>query len=237
MLISSPMAEPKQPKSSGGCLSKLLILPLLAAAIGLGTAVFFVVQPQDLTDLGGYGPTAKAAPVRDMKVVLKNAIDRGYPLNLSEAEINQWLGHTLVTRQGGFLEGKVTLERIWVRLEEGRAEVIMERNLLGQPFTVSMYLQVERMEGPKGPMTEIRLHGGPYHPDFPDPPEGGRFGKLVVPQGFLLLVMPAYEKLAALFPEEIELGLREMSRIKIEKGHVVLDPRETTGQQGMPKIF
>jgi hypothetical protein len=232
------MAEPKKPKSGGGCLSKLLFLILLVPCIGLGAAVFCAVQPQDLTDLGGYGPAAnKPAAERDMKLVLKNAIDRGYPVTLSETEINQWLGRTLVARQGGFLAGKVNLNRVWVRLEDGRAEVVMERDFLGKPFTVSMYLQVARMEGAKGPITEIERHGGPYHKDFPNPPRGGRFGKLVVPQGFLLLVMPAYEKLAAAFPGEIELAFRDMARITIENDRLVLDPREPMGQEGMPKVF
>lgn len=231
------MAEPKQTKSGGGCLSTLLFLILLGAAAALGVAVFFVLQPQDLRDLGGYGPAAKPGPEREMKLVLKSAIDRGYPVTLTETEINQWLARTLVTKQGGLLAGLVTLDRVWVRLEEGRAEVIMKRSLMGLPFTVSMYLQVDRKEGPKGPRTEIQLHGGPYDRDFPDLRRGGRFGKLVVPQGFLLLVTPAFEKLAALFPEEIELGFREMARIKIEKGKLVLDPREPLGQHGMPKTF
>jgi hypothetical protein len=100
-----------------------------------------------------------------------------------------------------------------------------------------MYLQVARVEGGKGRITEIERHGGPYHKDFPNPPRGGRFGKLVVPQGFLLLVMPAYEKLAAAFPEEIELAFRDMARITIENDRLVLDPREPMGQQGMPKVF
>jgi hypothetical protein len=81
------------------------------------------------------------------------------------------------------------------------------------------------------------LQGGPYHSDFPKPPRGGRFGKLVVPQGFLLLVMPAYEKLASQFSSEIDLGLREMSKIQIKKGYITLDPRELLGQQGMPQNF
>lgn len=231
------MAESSQSHSGGGCFSKLVFLILLAAAGGLALAIYSAVQPQDLADLSGSAATAKPAPVRDLKAVLKNSIDRGYPVTLQETEINQWLARTLVTRQGGFLNEQVKFDRVWVRFEKGRAEVVMERHFLGKPFTVSMYLQVERMEGAQGAFTEIEMHGGPYHPDFPKPPMGGRFGKLVVPQGFLILVMPAYRKLAEQFPEEIELGLREMSRITIEKGHVVLDPRETIGQQGMPETF
>jgi hypothetical protein len=231
------MSDSTRARSGGGCFSKLLMLILLAAAGGLGSAIYFALQPQDLSDLANPGAAVSAGPNRDLKAVLQSAIDRGYKLTLSEAEINQWLERTLVTKQGGFLEGKVTLDRVWVRLEEGRAEVIMARKFLGKPFTVSMFLQVERIEGLQGTATEIQLHGGPFHPDVPNPPRGGRFGKLVIPQGFLILVMPAYEKLAALFSEEIRLAFREMARIRLEKGAIALDPREPLGDQGMPKPF
>jgi hypothetical protein len=231
------MSDPQQPKSGGGCFSKLLFLVLLAALGGLGLALVAVAVPQDLSDLGGRSPAARSESTRDLKLVLKNAIDRGYPLTLSETEINQWLAKTVVARQGGVLNEGIKLEGVWVRLEEGRAEVIMERSILGKPFTVSMFVQVERVEGPKGQMTEVNLHGGSYHKDVPNPPMGGRFGKLVIPQGFLLLVMPAYEKLATLLKEEIELGFQEMSKITIENDRIILDPRQTMGDLGMPLNF
>ena len=227
------MAESSKFKSGGGCFSKLLLLILLVAAAGLGAAVFYAIQPQDLADLA----TAKRLPERDLKGVLKNAIDRGYPVTLSEAEINQWLGRTLATKQAGLLEGKVTLDRVWVRLEAERVEVIMERHFLGKPFTVSMYLQVEQEEDLKGQLLKITPSGGPYLKDFPHPPRGGRLGQLVVPMGFLYLVMPAYQKLPAVFPDEIEIAFTRMSRIRFEKGNLVLDPREPLGQEGMPKTF
>ncbi|MES2920525.1 MAG: hypothetical protein V4819_03210 [Verrucomicrobiota bacterium] len=227
------MAEPTKSKSGGGCFSKLLLLILLVAAAGLASAIFYAIQPQDLTDLA----SAKPLPERELKVILKNANERGYPLTLSEAEINQWLARTLVTKQGGFLAGKVTFDRVWVRLEDERAEVIMERRFLGKPFTVSMYLKVEKLEDAKGIVTDFQPNGGPYLKDFPHPPKGGRFGKLVVPMGFLYLVLPSYQKLGALFPEEVELGFTNMARVKIEKGKLVLDPREPLGQEGMPKTF
>ncbi len=227
------MAEPSKSRSGGGCFSKLLMLILLVVAGGLGSAIFYAVQPQDLSDL----VTAKALPERDLKGVLTNAIDRGYPVTLAEAEINQWLGRTLATKQAGFLAGKVTLDRVWVRLEAERVEVIMARHFLGKPFTVSMYLQVEQEEDLKGQLLNITPSGGPYLKDFPHPPRGGRFGKLVVPMGFLYLVLPAYQKLPAVFPDEIELAFTKMSRIRFEKGNLVLDPREPLGQEGMPKTF
>lgn len=232
------MAEPESKKSGGpGCFSKLVTLVLFACLAGLGVAVYSAFQPQDLSDLKRKASDASVPVGRDLKVVLRNAIDRGYPVTLSEVELNEWLGRTLVTRQEGVLREKVTLDRVWIRLQDGVGEVVMERKLWGHPFTVSMYLQVERMESAQGLTTEVRLHGEPFHEDFPNPPRGGRFGKLVVPQGFLLLVMPAYQKLADIFVDEINLAFREMPRFRIEKERLVLDPREPLGEQGMPLTF
>ena len=231
------MAVSQKASFVGGCFSKLLFIFLLAALVGLGASAFLVTQPQDLSDLSTETATTKALPKRDLKAVLKSSLDRSFAVTLSEAELNQWLGRSLITKQSGVFEGRVTLDRVWVRLEDGRAEVIMARRFLGHPFTVSMYLQVERVEGMKGTSTEITLHGGPYLKDFPDPPKGGRFGKLVVPQGFLIFVMPAYEKLAARFNEEIELCFRDMARIKIEKGRLILNPQDPSAQLGLPQAF
>lgn len=78
------------------------------------------------------------------------------------------------------------------------------------------------------------MHGGPFLESVPKPLRGGRFGQLVVPQGFLLLVMPAYQKLAAVFGDEIHLGFEEMCRINIEKNRLVLNPREpSSGATGV----
>lgn len=231
------MAESSKPKSGGGCLGKLLVLILLAGFAGLAAAVLFIVQPQDLTDIAGYGPAAKTAPVRDLKAVLQSSIDRGHAVTLTENEINHWLKRTLVAKQGGVFAGQMSLERVWVRLEEGHAEIVMERAVMGQPFTVSMFLRVEQLQGLKGVETKVHLEGGPYHESLPRPPRGGRFGKLVVPQGFLLLVKPSYEKLAAAFEDEIGV-IEQMSRIKIEKGRLILDPREPSNDPpGLPQTF
>ncbi len=232
------MAESSKPKSGGGCLNRLVVLFLLVLAAGLGVAVFFIAQPQDLSDIGGYGPSAKTVVPRDMKTVLRNSLDRGFPVTLTEMEINQWIGRTLTAKQGGLLGGQVSLERVWVRLEDGRAEIIMERKIMGIPFTVSMYVKIEQLLGPKGAHTEVQLHGGQFNENIPMPLVGGRFGKLLVPQGFLLLIRPSYEKLAAVFKEEIHLAFEEMARIKIERKHLVLDPREPSEEPpGIPKTF
>lgn len=232
------MADSSKPKSGGGCLGKLVSLILLLAACALGAAIFFISQPQDLTDIGGYGPASKAASPRDLKSVLKSALDRGYPVAITETEINQWLGKTLTAKQGGVLASQVSLERVWVRLAEGHAEIIMERTLMGRPFTVSMFVKIEQTQGVRGVRTEIHRHGGPYHESLPKPMRGGRFGKLVVPQGFLILVMPAYAKLAEIYREEIRLAFEEMARIRIEPDRLLLESREPSGDPSLlPQTF
>lgn len=231
------MADAPKTKSRGGCLNLLVVLFLLLMAGGIGVGVFFIAQPQDLTDVGGYNTIEKAAP-RDMKTVLKNSLDRGFQVTLTEKELNQWIGSTLKASQGGMLGSQVSFERVWVRLDDGRAEIIMERRIMGMAFTVSMFLKIEQMIGAKGGHTEVKMDGGTYHENIPYPPMGGRFGKLVVPQGFLMLVKPAYEKLAPLFKDEIHLAFEEMARVKIEKDRLVLDPREAAGEaSGLPKSF
>jgi hypothetical protein len=232
------MAESSKPKSGGGALGKLLFLMILVFICAFGAVAFFVIQPQDMTDIGGYGPLGKKTAPRDLKAVLETAVKRGYPVTLTETEINQWIGETLVAKQGGFLAGQVSLERVWVRLKDGTAEVVMERTLMGMPFTVSMFLQVEQLQGAGGVRTEIHRHGGPYHKDVPELLMGGRFGKLVVPQGFLLLVMPAYAKLVEVYRNEIRLAFEEMVRVRIEPKRLVLESREpANGPKGRGQTF
>lgn len=206
-------------------LEKWFVIIALIAAVGFSVAWFFIAQPQDLSDIAADEQGPSTDPPRDIKVALQNSLKRGYPVTLTETEINQWLGQTLSTKQGGILADSVSLDRLWVRLEDNRAELVMVRHIMGQPFTVSMYLKIGQVQGPKGVLTEVHLNGGPYLDALPYPAQGGRFGQLVVPQGFLLLVMPAYEQLVTLFHDEIHLGFEEMAQTKIEKGRIILNPR------------
>ncbi|MES2476755.1 MAG: hypothetical protein V4640_13305 [Verrucomicrobiota bacterium] len=231
------MSEPKKPRFLGGCFSRLLFLILLATLGGLITAVYFVTLPQDMSDLGGHGPAVKATPPRDMKAVLQSAIDRNYAVNLSEAELNQWIASTLYLRQGGVLQKDITLEHFRVRLEEGRAELILERRVFGRPFTVSMYFQVDKEQSGREIITTFNPAGGRFLKDYDFPQKGGRLGRLVVPQGFLHLLIPSFEKIAALYADETELAFSRMQRVRIEEDRLVLDPREPLGDQGMPQTF
>jgi len=224
------MAKDEEEKPKGGCLGKLFGLLVFLVIVGLGAALFFISQPQDLSDLGGNAPmsTTPASPPRDMEAVLTKSIEGDYSVVLSEKELNEWLGRELKLKQTGELAQWVGMKRVWVRLRENVAEIIIEREIAGRPFTTSMFLQVEQLESAKGISTQIHLHGGGFHDSVPHPTRGGRFGQLTVPQGFLIMVMPEYQKLATLFEKEIDLGFQRMARIKIKDGKIELDPKQPT---------
>ena len=233
------MADEKNqsPKSRSSCLGKLVSLFTFAGVAGLGVAVWFIAQPQDLGDIKGTSPVAASgAKARDLRVVLRNAVNQSFPLSLTEEEINLYIKQSLAPKQGGLLEKFVTIEDVRVRLEKDRAEVIIVRSVMGRPMTVSMYYRVEQMiELNDRAVTNVIRNGGTYFPQMPESPiaqkllKGGRFGQLVVPQGFSHLVLPSFEKLAGIYKSELSNAFEEMARITIDDGKLVLDPRPDGG--------
>lgn len=223
--------KPLKPRSS--CLGKLLALFSMAGIAGLGVALWFVGQAQDTSDIKGVGAGSEGKSARNLQAVLKSAVDRAYPVTLSEEEINLYLRQTLEAKQEGMLGSVVELRGVYVRLEEDLAEIVMERSVMGHPFTVSMYLRIEQHETMQGVERSVLREGGPYMADAPNLKRGGRFGRLVVPQGFLVLVLPAFEKFAGVYKEEIAGGIEEMSRISIQEGKLVLDPRADGGTSSL----
>lgn len=221
------------PARSRGCLSRLISSFLFLSGIGLAVALFFAVQPQDLSDIDGHGE-GDAGGARDLTTALRNSVDRGYDLKISEGDLNRWLKSSVTLRQGGVLAESVKLEEVAVRLEKDRAEVVFQRSVLGRPFTVSMFLRIEQLESSDGTTTALHRDGGVFLESLPKVKKGGRFGKLVVPQGMLLLVMPSYATLKSEFDEEVVLAFEKMVRVRIDDGALVLDPRENLG--GVPPV-
>lgn len=226
------MASDEEKKSKGGCLGKLAGLLIFLVIVGLGAAMYFISQPQELSDIGGYGEDdprpAPASPPRDLRTVLEKSIEGNYSVTISESEINQMLARELEIKQGGELGRWVSIKSVLVRLKEDVAEVIIVRDVEGYPLTTSMFLQIEQVESQKGISTKIHLHGGGYHEMLPYPTRGGRFGQLTVPQGFLIMVMPEFRKIAEIFDAEIKLGFEQMARIEIQNKRLMLDPNQPT---------
>jgi len=216
------MADAPKPKRRGGCFTRVVIFFLLIVLTALGCGVYSVFQPQSLEDIATRDEAG--GNLRNLDAALRESLERGFPTTITEGQLNAWIAHRLAAKQGGMLSSVATLDGVRIRLEDGRAEIVTLRTVLGHPLTVSLYVQVRQTEGAQGLKKEVLLQGGAYDPDFPKLLRGGRFGTLVVPQGFLVLVLPGYQKLAAVFTDEIENALQEMSVIEIQKDRLVLNP-------------
>lgn len=205
---------------------------------GLGTAVWYISQPQDLSDIEEYSKegteSLEGTSSRDIEEVLRKSLEGGHSVSISEKEINLFLARELKSKQEGYVGQWVKIKQVLVRLEENVAELIVVREILGYETTVSMFVQVSKVEDKKGMNTQANFHGGKFHENLPLINRGGRFGSLTVPQGFLILVMPEFRKIGDLFKTEIDLGFEKMARFKIEEGKLVLDPKKHTkeGEQG-----
>jgi len=203
-------------------LYKVAFLFVVATISGLLFSLFLLIQPQNLDGIGGVDATVGG---RDVSTLLRESHQRQVPVTLSEAEINQWLARSLEIQQGGRFKDSVVFKRVVVRFTEDLAEVIMEREVGGRPFTVSMFFTIKQIRDENTLRTELNFHGGGYASWLPRPRRGGRFGKLAVPQGFLRLVMPSFEALAEIITAELDDGFKRMVHIRIEDKQISLDPR------------
>ena len=219
-MTEEPHQSEKSPEREAGCMERLVALSVVLLISGLAYALFLIFSPQHMKDIA-----ASDQPARDLKTVFQKSIEGSYELTISEEEINAYIAQTLAMQQKGFCEKFASLEKVLVRLEKDRAEVTMVRKVAGLDLTISMWCKVSQTENERGEIqTHVDFDGGPLS-FAPGIARGGRFGKLVVPQGFLLLVRSSFEALAAQYPEELRLGFEEMVRIRMEDGALVLDPR------------
>lgn len=199
----------------------------MALACLLAPVVIGVLLPQDMSDIEGYGDPPGPVQVRDLEEVLTRSVANGHEVTLSEGEINRWLAKELAFVQKGALAGVVREGRVWVRLGDGVAELIVERRVLGLRMTWSMFVQIHQEQLTDRIHKEVLLHGGPYAQGVPAMLRGGRFGRVVLPQGYLHLVLAEFGRLAAGFPDEIHLALEEMLSVRILEGKLVLNPRQS----------
>ena len=218
----------------GGCLKPLFFLVFLLIG-SLGTGIYFTFVPQDLSDIDGYRDEPAAIPTagRDLAAVLRASRSRLTPATITEEEINNYLSRTLRLDQGGLTKGYVTLRGVWVRLEAGHAEVILERELNVEGFnrrhTVAMHMAfTQTIEPGTGIATGFNPVG--HSASFADrmmEPNAGRFGTVPVVEGYLVLVRDSFVALLDAYPE-IQKSFQELlgagMRVTIEDGRLLIAP-------------
>lgn len=211
-------AKPEKKKKSV-IMRNILLLALLALAV-LGGLTYLTFDPQSLTDIDGYRETPALVPPagRDLGKVLESAYQGGHAATISEEELNNYIQRTLSVEQGGAFQGHVELKGVWVRLEDGVAEVIIERELMGQRrHTLSMFLTIDQQIEEGGQVVTLVN------------PEGARFGRTRVPEGYLYLVMGSFTSLGRAYGGELDTlkkMFKGMTRVTIADGELILTPPE-----------
>jgi hypothetical protein len=178
----------------GKALKRLFILIAFLMVAGLGMGVYLSFQPQDLTTISGYSPDDRSARATDVPAMIRLAAKNRQPIVLSEKQVN----------------------------EGGRAEFIIERKVHNIIHTSSMFLRFQRRKKEDDSFTTtVRKDGGNFLSTILI---GGRFGKLKIPQGFLLFTQDAYANLGALFEEEFQMI--EQNIIKEGAGRIVFEEKK-----------
>ena len=231
-----------EPKKKGGCIKKLAVLLLLFVLAYLGAHIWFLGQPAGKADsISGPVIDANVAGVRlfpalheyeldhiagrseilkgesieppTLKSHVDTAIARNYPITFREEEINAWLSKRVQLKQTGALAPFLKARGVWVDFKQDEIEVIIEREFQGQVHVTSMFLQFTR--GKHG-YTSIRR-------------DKSHIGQVRAPGGFVRLIMPAFENLAAELDEELRLVQGDNKKIRdiiVEEGKITLDPRK-----------
>lgn len=213
---SEDTAEPITRKGILLRLSTYLGLLSLLLIIGLSVLTF---QPRDLSDIDGYREGAEPLPTSgpDLASVLRNAEKAGHSVIITEKELNEYLLRTLSFKQTGAFEGWFRARGVWVRLGEGEAEVILEREMLeGERHTISMILRPEQTETDSGLNTSVHRRRGWW-------------GRVKVWGGMLRFTQSSFSSLADQYEEELELIeklFRSQMRITIEDKKVTLIPAD-----------
>ena len=209
------------PPTKKGIFFRNLFYVSLLGLLVIGGLAFLSFQPQNLSDIEGYVSDSSVPPAGgpDLASVLENAYKNMAPVRITEEELNNYLRRTLAVEQGGLFKNIVKARGVWVRLEKGIAEVIIEREMNGRRHTVSMLFEPKQEDG--GISTAV----GQKH---------GKWGRTRVLNGFMYLTYSSFEALQKAYAEETKLiwekMLRKNFRIKVSDGLLELSPPKIEGQ-------
>lgn len=202
----------KDKKRSGGIIVRLIKLVALLLLVGVLYGAYLASQAQNLDDVGGYGEENLVAG-RNLYGEIREGVRAGEVIRISERDLNAYVQENIELKQSGTLAEKVSARDIWVRLEKEVMEVIIEREVWGYPHTLSAKFR----------FPDIAMGDGRTKPAMEW--DSVSVGQLRLPQGYGLLMVDGFEKLAEALEAELEPAFREMGKISVEKGMLVLDPR------------
>jgi hypothetical protein len=141
------------------------------------------------------------------------AFRRTAAMELTEAEVNRYLTRVVSGIQHGPTAAAARFERVALDFEPGLCRVIFSWNVAGRgPASATLDFTVKR-EGE----------------NFVVEPRQGSYGRLPVPRGMMVALMPALRSLCATLEDEVR-AVFEMNQIRFVQDKVILDPRSEAGR-------
>ena len=216
------MEEERPVRTPFSLLGNLIFIFTLSIILGIGWVVYQTWLPQDLSDLPGYRQ-ADVAP--NIPELLRQANKKNAALTLTESDVNRYLASTLKASQNGILSPLARPNGVGIRFHDNYMEIIIERRIgISTLQTVSMYITIVQEVAGNSSLPVTRL-------EFCDSAEknnvvsrGGTLGRLVVPQGYMIVLRPAFENLAHAYKDILDSIVDSGKIIRISEGRVDLLP-------------
>ncbi len=190
-------SEPPSPKRRRKGVSLLGFFNLVVYASAFVVGVLIYLPGADF-------PPAGASDADILEVIKDADAEALTEVELTEAMINGLLQRTLTAHDTGPVSEFVRHGRVWIYLHENRAEIVMERRVVGHSSTIAIEVELEAT-GRARTLTVTK----------------GRFGRLPVPSGVLRLVLPAFASLKAAYAEEIA-AILSSKKITFAPGKMIL---------------
>ena len=226
----------------GSFLKFILCLVIVALLGGMVAFVYFTGHSQDLSGINGREAVIKAREENrdimstDVLEKIGNGYDGNFEVKITEEELNRYIAKKLKMKQGGWMKGFATIKGVYVKLKKDEMEVFIEREVaqygedgtpntdLFKPFdqTVSMRLNITTVD--------VKDGGTSKTVEFP----GGTIGQAPAPGMFVKLIKASYDQIQEHFAKEIELGYKNITRITVEDGYILLDPRKNRRTEQAP---
>jgi len=218
---------------------KVFVTLLAFGVLGLmGYLVFTATKPHEFGDTIDGRDQILAGKIdrRDLLAVAKNAKKMNQKVSFTEKQLNHYLAAYLQGSQSGISNKFTDVRAVWVDLRQDVMEVYIERE-------VAMKKEEEPdveagKEGGDVATGERRYHTTSIQLEIADKKledgtisrsfgiKHGTVGQTSTPGLFVKLVKPAFDNLAEVLSEEIQVGYKDMAMVHIKDGKIELDPRK-----------
>lgn len=232
--IQEEREKPTTRKASFSLIGNLIFLLTIAILVTISWMVYTSWCPQPTDTIPGFRQKAQAP---DIPKILKQAITRDASVSFSEEDINRYLASSLHPQQHGPMAIFATNPAVGIRLHGGKEkedgsmgngymEIIIERYTgVDSRQTISLFLTPFQSLDPHNYMSVLTrfefyndetLPGGIHI--------GGTIGKLSVPQGYMIFLLPAFENLLQTYLPIVHMIEENGMGIHISEGRLNLTP-------------